>query len=515
MNCFPYLQTGFLVGFLALSTSAATLYVDVNGTNPISPYADWSTASTNIQDAVNAATNGDIVQVTNGVYSPISVGIPLTINSINGTNWTSIDGGGTKQCAHLADGCKLIGFTLTNGNSLYSYGGGVGCLSSHAYIYDCLIISNASAYGGGGAFNGTLIACTLFGNYAVLGGGGAYSSVLSNCVLNCNMVVRPGSGGGGAADSSLYGCLVISNLGYQFGGGAIYSKLSGCVVVSNSTVTNYDTGLGRGGGIYGSTAENCLVAGNFASESGGGAYVGYLRNCTVVDNVSGLLGGGLQSSIASNSIIYYNVGQSGLPSNFGSPGSCRNCCVTPMQLGSANITNEPLFVNHGGGDYHLQSNSPCVNSGNNAYVTFATDLDGNPRISGDTVDIGAYEFQNPASVISYAWLQQNGLPTDGSADFFDTDGDGMSNYAEWRAGTSPLDPSSLLRILSVSNTVSGATVTWQSVPGTSYCVQQTTNPDAQSFSSIASNLVGQTGVASFTDAGATNVGSVFYRVGVQ
>ena len=48
--------------------SAATLYVSLVSTNPTPPYSDWSTAATNIQDAVDAVQAGDRVVVADGVY---------------------------------------------------------------------------------------------------------------------------------------------------------------------------------------------------------------------------------------------------------------------------------------------------------------------------------------------------------------------------------------------------------------------------------------------------------------
>jgi hypothetical protein len=102
------------------SLSAATRYVSLGSTNPTPPYTNWATAATNIQDAVNVAAANDAVLVTNGVYpGNVSVTKPLTLRSVNGPQFTIINGGGNNQCVFLNQGGSLTGFTLTNG---YNYG---------------------------------------------------------------------------------------------------------------------------------------------------------------------------------------------------------------------------------------------------------------------------------------------------------------------------------------------------------------------------------------------------------
>ena len=153
-------------------------------------------------------------------------------------------------------------------------------------------------------------------------------------------------------------------------------------------------------------------------------------------------------------------------------------CGSPGLLACNNWFGDPLFLDtNGWSNLHLQSNSPCINAGNNSYVTNATDLDGNPRIAGGTVDIGAYEFQSPASMISYAWLQKYGLPINPSTDTADPDGDAVDNYHEWLAGTDPTNPLSSpaqLTIIPSGVPPSRIILTWPT-NAVGFTLQSTTN----------------------------------------
>ena len=114
----------------------------------------------------------------------------------------------------------------------------------------------------------------------------------------------------------------------------------------------------------------------------------------------------------------------------------------------------------------------------------------------------------------YDWLQTYGLPTDGSADYADSDHDGMNNWQEWVCGTNPTNALSVLRMVSALPTSTNATVTWQSVAGVNYFLERSANL-ASPFTLLATNIVGQAGTTSYADTNATGAGPFFYRVGVQ
>ncbi len=495
-------------------------YVTLTSTNPVPPFGSWNTAATNIQAAVDVAFVGGTVLVSNGFYrtgvrdvagvtNRVTVLTPyLTVASANGPAVTLIDGSDLVRCVYLTNNVVLSGFTLTNGNVPGSgNGGGVYCESTSVTITNCVLIDN-NAGTGGGAEGGTLNNCTLTGNSAANVGGGADSSILNNCDLRGNWV------GGISVAASIKGSkqsgptpkMLLVNLG----GGAANSTLNNCTLIGNQAYNDGDLYADAGGGADSSTLNNCIVMDNGA-DFGGGVEESTLNNCTLTGNSAGNNFGGADSSTLNNCIVYYNTNGDYFNS------SLNYCCTAqPPDNGIGNITNEPAFVDLAGGDFHLQPNSPCINAGNNAYVSVTNDLDGNPRIQGGTVDIGAYEYQTPSSVISYAWLQQYGLTNDGSADYADTDGDGFNNWNEWRAGTNPTDPSSLLKMTTVTNDVSGITVTWQSVSGVTYFLQRSTDLGAQpAFSTIQTDIAGQPDTTSYTDTDATGAGPYFYRVGVQ
>jgi hypothetical protein len=479
-------------------------YVSQNNTNPVVPYLSWATAATNIQDAVDAAYILGTVIVSNGVYANggkavmsvysgymltnrVAVMKQITVRSVNGPAMTTIqgyqvpstiNGSSAVRCVYLTNNTALIGFTLTEGATVIFPGSGM---------------DYAKVQSGGGAFSessSVLISnCVLVGNSAYIEGGGSYSGTLKMCLLIGNSV-QAGEGGG-SGGSTLDACILTGNSAAEAGGGACGGMLNNCILTGNMVV--YD-----GGGACYSTLNNCTITGNSAAEAGGGAFGSTLNNC----------------------IAYYNTATDGanyLTDSFTGYGSYNSCCTTPLPVsGTGNFTNPPVFVNASGSNLRLQSNSPCINTGNNAYASGTTDLDGRPRIVGNTIDIGAYEFQPGISGLFIGWLAQFGLPTDGSADYTDPDGDGMNNWQEWRTGTNPNNASSVLRMLSPSNNLHGLNVTWQSVSGATYFLDRSSNLGSQlAFSTIQSNVAGQTGTTSYTDVTATNGGPYFYRVGVQ
>ena len=75
---------------------------------------------------------------------------------------------------------------------------------------------------------------------------------------------------------------------------------------------------------------------------------------------------------------------------------------------------------------------------------------------------------------------------------------------------------STLKILATSNSVSGATVTWESVEGVTYFLQGSTNLLAvPAFQTLATGIPGQPDTTSYTDTNAVGSEMFFYRVGVE
>lgn len=146
---------GMAVGFAAMTSPAAIHYVDASGTNPVSPYTNWVTAATNIQNAVDAASSGELILVTNGVYATggriwsdsgtnrVTLTNSVTLQSVNGPAVTMIVGGRAvgaslttaTRCVGMGNNAVLLGFTLTNGEAgggNYPSGGGVAGITAGA-----------------------------------------------------------------------------------------------------------------------------------------------------------------------------------------------------------------------------------------------------------------------------------------------------------------------------------------------------------------------------------------------
>jgi len=438
-------------------------YVWQNSPNPAPPYASWETAAHVIQDAVDASAVGDRVVATNGTYRTggRTIGTSLLLNRV------AIE--------------KAIRVESVNGPAV-------------------TIIEGAQAPGGG--LGDGAIRCAVVGTNATLSGFTLTNGYTGS--TNAGWEDQHAGGVLGFSPSIISNCLITGNAAV-IGGGVFRGIFYNCQFTGNSAM---EGGAGASASFY-----NCAIVGNSAEQAGGGVLIGILNNCTLTDN-GAQSGGGTANCTLKNCIVYYNTAAvSG--SNYDG-GTLRFCCTTPLPSdGFGNISDEPQFVGPDS-NLRLKNDSPCINAGNNSYAMGATDLDGKPRTMGGTVDMGAYEFQSPTSLLSYAWLRHYSLPISGSADFTDSDGDGQNNWQEWRAGTDPANPLSALRMLTPSAGPAGVVVRWQSVSGQTYFLERSTNLAVNpAFQTIATNIVGQAGETVYLDTGAPGLGSFFYRVNVH
>ncbi len=387
----------------ALSTNPpgpAVRYVWQASPTPSTPYTSPDTAGHDIQTVVEACVAGDTVLVypgsygTGGAVTPgysltnrVCVTNAITVVSLAGPDNTQIlgaadpaatNGPAAVRCLYVSTNATVSGFTFMDGHTQvgsdwHDIAGGGVCIGGGA------IISNS-----------TIAGCT-----ASTWGGGLYIATAST-----------------AWAIHIRGCSTRSANGLSGNGGGAY--------------------LGNNSALY-----NCLVYENAAAVSGGGVFLisgGGAYNCTIVSNASAEAGGVyVVASVAlNNNIIYFNSAPTNANLTKGSA-AIQNGCTTPDPGGTGIVTNDPRFM--GGGDYHLQSNSPCIDRGTTDHAP-SHDLDGNRRpldgdaVAGAAMDIGCYEVYNAAG---------------------DSDGDGAKDGDELTADTDPMNGTDFFHIVALSN----------------------------------------------------------------
>ncbi|MDD4016709.1 MAG: choice-of-anchor Q domain-containing protein [Kiritimatiellae bacterium] len=424
----------FVSSPVGMRVGLVTRYVWADSPLPAAPYNSWLNAAHTIQDAVDAAADGEEIVVAPGAYNAggaatpgagalnrVRIGKAVTVRSEVGPEQTFIvgvpDSGGfgaaAVRCAYVGTNATLSGFTLSNGWTR---------ASGDDILDRC----------GGGALvvGGTVTNCALLANSANLYGGGSgiyYGGAVLNCTLADNRATRGGAVDvqyAGCATSLIQWCEIHDNVAEKYGGG-VYCRDAG--LVANSLV--YSNTAGRyGGGVhlaYACRAENCAIYANAATDTvtygmGGGVMCEFdgpeLYNCTVADNSAGRQGGGVfikdgNGSVV-NSILYFNAAASG--TNWLASGATGSqiiySCTTPsdgLPGGAGCAAGDPLFTDEAAHDYSLLPLSPAHDAGlNSAWASNTLDAAGNPRIGGDVVDMGAYErFQtiiSLATVVTYA-----------------------------------------------------------------------------------------------------------------
>lgn len=249
----------------------------------------------------------------------------------------------------------------------FNYGYGVGTdfesnrhNKHHLYLERCLVTENN---GGGLSIDGSRVFMknSTISHHDTPTAGGAYFANggihnISNCFVYDNQ--------GGAFRfyngwAHIYNCQITDNVAR----GSRYP-------ISISSNTSIGNGTG-------SSIINCTIAGNKSAGGIGGISIGNHHKVTIRNSI--LWNHGLEVSVRGRDSL--------------EPSLMNNCISGGWLADQENLQAYPLFNNPLGRDWRLQDGSPCIDRGRILDVDgiSTTDLDGNPRISGPFIDMGAFE----------------------------------------------------------------------------------------------------------------------------